>query len=86
MQSSGSLTGGASQDPRSVISDILMSKDLSAQKARDKGDEVLARVRKDSVLAWLPKTNWQTLKALVSTTVTFVTKPRRGPVDGSHSK
>ena len=71
------LRGGAPEDPRSIIANILMAKGLSAQEARDKGDEVLARVPKDSVLAWLPKANWQTLKALVTTRVTFVNKSRK---------
>ena len=71
------LRGGAPEDPRSIIANILMAKGLSAQEARDKGDQVLARVPNNSVLAWLPKANWQTLKALVGTRVTFVNKSRK---------
>ena len=70
--------GGGYEDPRSAILEILMAKGLSAPEARDKCDEVLSKVPKDSVAAWLPKPSWQSLKTLVSNKVTFMPKNKQG--------
>ena len=72
------LRGGGYEDPRSAIQQILMAKGLAAPEARDKCDEVLSKVPKDSLEAWLPKANWQSLKTLVSNKVTFMPKHKQG--------
>ena len=72
------LRGGGYEDPRSAIQQILMAKGLTAPEARDKCDEVLSKVPKDSLEAWLPKANWQSLTTLVSNKVTFMPKHKQG--------